>query len=258
MTPTLNQTLTRLWAWVLIVLLVGPFLLLPVQAVADQWRAPNIVPQRFGWRGFTTVFEDGLLVESLTNSAVVGVLAAVIGVAFAWPTARGLSELASARSIWLAILLPLLLPPLVIGEGLRVWFLRLGLADSILGIVLAHLVFVVPYATLVLAPGFTPELRSRESAAMVLTGDRTQRFWNITRPAMKRQLALALALGFTISWGQYGTSLGVGAGVPMLPLLLVPLVRSDPQVAAVLDLVLITPPLVALAISQRRLPVAEQ
>ena len=87
---------------------------------------------------------------------------------------------------------------------------------------------------------------------MVLTGNLSQRFFSVTLPALRRQLALALALGFTISWAQYGTSLGVGGGVPMLPLLLVPFIRSDPQVAAVLDVILIVPPLVALALSQSR------
>ncbi len=240
----------RLLVWSMIALLVGPFALLPIRAFADEWRAPNIIPQRFGLRGITRVVEDGLLVEAVSNSVIVGLVSAIIGVIFAWPAARSLASLGTARVAWLAILLPLLLPPLVVGEGLRVWFLRLGLADSLAGLVLAHLVFVMPYCILILTPGFTPELLRRESAAMVLTGDLRQRFFSVTLPALRRQVALALALGFTISWAQYGTSLGVGGGVPMLPLLLVPLVRADPQVAAVLDVVLIAPPLIALALSQ--------
>ncbi len=236
--------------WSTVILLVGPFSLLPIRAFADEWRAPNVVPQRFGLRGIQRVVEDGLLVDAVSNSIVVALGAALAGVILGWPAARSLSRLETPRLAWLAILLPLLLPPLVIGEGLRVWFLRIGLADSLLGLVLAHLVFVLPYCILILAPGFTPELTRREAAAMTLTGDRGRRFTSITLPALRRQIALALALGFTVSWAQYGTSLGVGGGVPMLPLLLVPLVRSDPQVAAVLDILLITPPLIALALSQ--------
>ena len=234
----------------MVLLLVGPFLLLPVRAFADEWRAPNVVPQRFGLRGIQRVLEDGLLVEAVVNSTVVALATALVGVVLAWPAARSLSNLETPRIAWLAILLPLLLPPLVIGEGLRVWFLRLGLADSLVGLSLAHLVFVLPYCILILAPGFTPELIRREAAAMTLTGDRRQRLGSVTLPALRRQVALAIALGFTVSWAQYGTSLGVGGGVPMLPLLLVPLVRSDPQVAAVLDMLLIAPPLLALALSQ--------
>lgn len=236
----------------MILLLVGPLLLLPVQAFADEWRAPNIVPQRFGFRGFDRVFNDGLLAEAVGNSIVVALASAVVGVVIAWPAARALSQLESPRTVWLIAILPLLLPPLVIGEGLRVWFIRFGLADSLVGLMLAHLVFVVPYCILILTPGFTAELRNREAAAMTLSGDVWQRLGSVTFPGMRRQVALALALGFTISWAQYGTSLGVGGGVPMLPLLFVPLVRADPQVAAVLDLIVIGPPLIALAISQRR------
>lgn len=249
-TPSAPAFVPRLLVWSMIALLVGPFLLLPIRAFADEWRAPNIIPQRFGLRGITRVAEDDLLVEAVGNSILVGLISAIIGVVFAWPAARSLASLNTARAAWLAILLPLLLPPLVVGEGLRVWFLRLGLADSLAGLVLAHLVFVLPYCIMILAPGFSPEVLRRESAAMMLTGDLRQRFFSVTLPALQRQVALALALGFTISWAQYGTSLGVGGGVPMLPLLLVPLVRADPQVAAVLDVVLIVPPLIALALSQ--------
>ena len=65
------------------------------------------------------------------------------------------------------------------------------------------------------------------------------------------RIAVAVVLGFTVSWSQYGTSLGVGGGIPMLPLVLVPFVRSDPQVAAVLDLVFLIPPFVLFASALR-------
>lgn len=61
----------------------------------------------------------------------------------------------------------------------------------------------------------------------------------------------ALALAFTVSWSQYATSLTAGGGTPMLPLVLVPYVRSDPQVAAVLTLVFLLPPVVALGVASR-------
>ena len=55
----------------MVVLLIGPFFLLPFQALADEWRAPAIIPQRFGLRGINRVLEDGLLVESVINSVLV-------------------------------------------------------------------------------------------------------------------------------------------------------------------------------------------
>ena len=62
-------------------------------------------------------------------------------------------------------------------------------------------------------------------------------------------LAVAALLGFLVSWSQYGLSLAVGGGTPMLPLLLVPYIASDPQVASVLALVFLAPALLAAGLS---------
>ena len=149
------------------------------------------------------------------------------------------------------VLSPILIPPLVIGEGLRFWFLRLELADNLVGIGLSHSVAVVPYMTLVLLPGFDQGLRRREEAGRVLGASRFEIWWELTSRMLAGRIAVAVVLGFTVSWSQYGTSLGVGGGIPMLPLVLVPFVRSDPQVAAVLDLVFLIPPFVLFASALR-------
>jgi putative spermidine/putrescine transport system permease protein len=62
---------------------------------------------------------------------------------------------------------------------------------------------------------------------------------------------VAALLGFLVSWSQYGLSLAVGGGLPMLPLVLVPYTSSDPQVAAALSLVFLAPAVVALLAAAR-------
>lgn len=54
------------------------------------------------------------------------------------------------------------------GTGLVTWLLRLGLADSIPGLVLAHLMYVLPYVVLTLVPVFGDRLRQLEEAAATL------------------------------------------------------------------------------------------
>jgi len=58
-------------------------------------------------------------------------------------------------------------------------------------------------------------------------------------------------LGFVVSWSQYGTTLGVGGGIPTLPLVLLPFLRADPQVSAVLSLLFVLPAMVAIGTSVR-------
>jgi putative spermidine/putrescine transport system permease protein len=233
---------TTTLAGTLALLFVAPLLVLAVQAFADSWRAPAIVPQRFGLRGARAVLRDPLIPAAIRNSTLVALLTVAGALMLAWPAARALAA-DGRKSLRLILIAPLLVPPLAVGEGLAPWFLRLGLADHLVAISLAHLVYVLPYMVLVLAAGFTNELHELEQAATSLGAGPLLRLRTVTAPVIRRQLALACALGFTVSWSQYGTSLAVGGGVPMLPIVLVPFVRVDAQLAAVLSLVFLLPPL---------------
>ena len=227
---------------------VGPLATLVVHAAADNWHGSALVPQAFGARGLRNTFDNPLVPAAIANSLLVATATVAIALTLAWSAARALAA-DGRRSLQLALLVPLLVPPLAIGEGLAPWFLRMGIADTLFAIVLAHLVTVLPYVTLALVPGFTPQLLEVEHAAATLGAGPIDRLRTATIPALRRHIALAVALGFTVSWSQYGTSLVVGGGIPMLPVVLVPYVRADPQIAAVLDLIFLAPPLTIVAIA---------
>ena len=242
----------RVVAIVVATMVVVSLVPLTVQAVADEWRAPALIPQRFGWRGIDAVLGDPLLPRAVLNSLVVATIAVALALAIGWPGARAIAAADRPGPLVVLIAAPLLVPGLVVGDGLSVWFLRLHLADHLLGVALAHLVYVLPYMILALAPGFTRQVLDAEEAASTLGASRPLRLATVTLPAVRSSLWLAIGLGFIISWSQFGTSLGVGGGLPMLPLVLVPFVHSDPQIAAVLDLVFLVPPLVVLFFAGRR------
>ena len=147
--------------------------------------------------------------------------------------------------------LPLVVPPYATGTGLAEWFLRLGLADTHAGLVLAHLVYALPYVVLVLAPAFEAGVAELEEAARTLGAGPARRLTLVTVPTVGPALAGATLLAFLVSWSQYGASLAVGGGLPMLPLVLVPFVGTDPQVAAALALLFLVPAVAALAVAAR-------
>ena len=231
---------------------LAPLLTLLLRAAADEWRSPAVLPQRYGTRGVEEAFADaGRTAEAIGNSALVAVTATALALALAWPAARVLGERRLRRPavVWVLLGLPLLVPPFATGTGLTEWFIRLGLADTLPGLVVAHLVPVVPYVLLILASAFGPEVRELEEAAAVHRAGPVRRLLLVTLPAVAPVLAVAALLGFLVSWSQYGLSLAVGGGTPMLPLELVPFVASDPQVAAVLALVFLAPAVAAVAVA---------
>lgn len=246
---------TRPVGLVLAAVTLGPLLVLPVQAAADVWRAPALLPQSWGTRGLEVVLSAGTgTLTAITNSLLVALATTLVALVLAWPAARWLATApATSRTPVLVLLaLPLLVPPLAVGAGLAEWFLRLDLTNSLPGLVLAHLVAVLPYVVVVLAPGFGPRLRAAEEAARTLGASRWQVLRLVSLPMLAPSVAVASLLGALVSWSQYGSSLGVGRGIPMLPLVLEPFVGRDPQVAATLSLVFLAPPVLALLATVRR------
>lgn len=242
-------------AWSLAALVALPLLLLPVWAAADVWRAPALLPQQFGTRGLDVVLAPGSdALAATANSLVVALVTVLVALVLGWPAARWLAVADARRRtlVLVVVALPLLVPPYAVGTGLTEWFLRLGLADTRTGLVLSHLVAVLPYVVVVLSTAFGPPVRRLEEAAAVLGAPPLTVLRRVTLPTVAPTLAVASLLGFLVSWSQYGTSLAVGAGIDMLPVLLEPFVGRDTQVAAALSLVFLLPPLVALAVTVRR------
>ena len=234
------------------VVFAAPLAVLPVQAVADQWRAPALLPGRLGTRGLQAAVGGGAG-GALVNSLEVAVAATTVALLLGWPAARALGDrrLRHPTPVLVLLAMPLLVPAYATGTGLTEWFLRLGLADGRLGLVLAHLTVVLPYIVLVLAFGFGERLNELEDMAATAGLGPARRLALVTLPAVRPTLAAAGVLGFLVSWSQYGLSLAVGGGLPMLPIVLLPFVGTDPQVAAALSLLFLAPAVAALAVAAR-------
>lgn len=248
----MSATSRSRWLTAVVVAAVAlPLLTLVLQAVADQWHAPAIVPQVYGTRGVHAVLDDPGLVAAVANSFLVAIAATATAMLLGWPVARLLSR-SHHRAIGIGLLtITLLIPQAAIGTGLATTFLRLHLAGSLAGLTIAHLIQVLPYVTIALTAGCTPQLTQNEEAAETLGVTGWARFRLVTLPAMAPAGLVAAALGFTVSWSQYGSSLVVGAGTPMLPLTMVPYLRTDPQIGATLTLLFLAPPAIAALLATR-------
>ena len=115
-------------------LFAAPLLVLVVQAFANEWRAPAIIPTEFGTRGFEAAFGQGNAAQALINSTSIALLTTGLALIIGWPAARALGhKRARQPAVIILVALPLLIPPFATGTGLAEWFIRLGIADTIVG-----------------------------------------------------------------------------------------------------------------------------
>ena len=233
-------------------LVAAPLLVLVVRAFADEWRAPALLPQQFGLRGVQIAF-SGSSAEAFGNSLLVATVTAMLALLLAWPAARVLGErrLRHPAPVFLLLAAPLLVPSYAVGTGLTEWLIRLGLDGTLPALIAGHLTFVLPYVVLVLLSGFGPRLVALEEVARVNGLSPSRRLLWVTLPAAAPTVGAAALIGFLVSWSDYGTSLAIGGGRPMLPVVLLPFVGADPQVAATLALLFLVPAVGVLAVAIR-------
>jgi putative spermidine/putrescine transport system permease protein len=103
--------------------------------------------------------------------------------------------------------------------GLHTIFVYTGLADTIVGVILVHLIPSAPYAILMLTVSFTRLDPDLEAQARTLGASSFEVMRFVTLPAIAPGLAVAGSFAFLISWSQYLLTLFIGGGrVLTLPL----------------------------------------
>lgn len=230
-----------------------PLALLLVWSVAGRWYFPALWPGEWSLRAWTAALSPGTQTwAALWGSVWVGGLAAVIGTALSVPAARALREWRGAGRAWLqaALLGPLILPAFASVMGIQVVFIRLGLADTHVGVVVAHLIPVVPYAVVLLTgvfAGYDPRL---EAVARTLGARPAQVWWRVTLPVILPGVLVTFLFAFLVSWSEYLLTLIVGgAQVLTLPLLLFSAVQGgDYAITGALALVYVLPTLLVFAL----------
>lgn len=223
-----------------------PILLLALWSFAQGWFWPALLPGGWTLRSWRYIFSaSGETREALLSSLGIAVIVAGLALAMSWPAARllALRRFRWRSRLFFLILLPVLAPPLASTMGMHLLFLRYGLADTVVGVVLAHLVPAVSYAIMVLIGSFSRLDQDLEAQARTLGAGRFQVWRYVTVPMLRPGLAVAGAFAFLISWAQYLTTLIIGGGrVQTLPLILVAFQRGgDQSMAAALSLVFLVP-----------------
>lgn len=240
------------------VIALGPILLLAVWSIAYSWFWPDLLPGSFSLRAWRYAFSpvarlDVALLTSLGIASIVAAISVVIG----WPAARviALADFPGKRLLLFLLLLPVLAPPLASTMGMHAVFLRYGVADTMAGVIMAHLVPCVPYAVLVLSGSFSRLETGLEDQARTLGAGVYQVWRYVTLPQLMPGVVVAAAFAFLISWSQYLPTLIIGGGsVQTLPLSLVAFQRSgDDSIAAVLSLIFLAPAVIVLLLAGRQM-----
>jgi putative spermidine/putrescine transport system permease protein len=240
----------------IVILVLLPVLPLALYSFAGRWLYPDVLPSDWSVRAWEYIARErsGVLEATLTSLAIAG-LVTVICIVLGVPAGRGLAALNPGPRAALEFLFfaPVIVPALAVALGLHIVFIRVGLADSIVGVVVAHLLPTLPYMVLVMASTFSNSNNELEYQARTLGAGPVRAFLIVGLPGAVPGVLTGALFVFLISWSQYALTLLIGGGrVLTLPLLLFAFASAgDLAVTAALGLVFLAPAVLILTLTAR-------
>lgn len=223
------------------------FLYIPILVlVALSFNANNVATI---WTGFSTdwyrvVLENPNILRATKNSLVVASLATLVSTIVATAAAVGMAgRKFRGQNLFNGIVgLPLLVPEIVTAVASLLFFLSIGLELSLLTVIIAHVVFCIPFAYLPIRArleGMDPKLME---AAADLYANPWRTFVRVTLPLLMPGIISGAMLAFIISMDDFVITFFVaGAGATTLPVYIFGMIRIGitPEVNAISTLLFV-------------------
>lgn len=220
----INIVLRMIFIAITIAFVLVPILLLfKISVSAPQdilTQHPPFLIKNFTWNHWTKVLAAGHIWVPLGKSMVVATTVALLAILIAAPAAYVISRL--PRKIKYVVLLAIfstrMFPEVGIALPISVTFVRWGLVDTNLGLVLAHLIKVLPLMAWILTGTFDSIPKDLEQAAMVDGCGKVQAMVIVVLPLALAGMAAGSILCWLESWNEFTYAVYLCLATSTLPI----------------------------------------
>lgn len=236
--------------------LIAPLVVIILWSFAENWPWPEIFPSNFGLRGWTYFFDpSSKSVSTLLFSVFLSFVVTLVTLAITIPAAKALAfyHFKGKKFIEILVFAPVIVPTITVAMGIHVQFIKMGLANSFIGVVLIQLIPCIPYSIMILKSVFEIIGENMEIQARVLGASPYQTFYYVTFPMILPGVISAGSMAFIVSFSQYFLTLLIGGGkIITFSMLMFPYVQSgDRMMGSVYSIVFILTTLLFLIIMEK-------
>lgn len=181
------------------------FLLAPIAAILplafNSSIFLNYPIESFSSRWFSELQTNEVWRRSIINSLIIGSGATVIATVLGTLAALGLrnSQLPFGNAIRTTFLMPMVVPAVVLGVGMQMLYGRIGLANSYLGVMVAHSVLCIPFVIVSVSGSLAAMDPWLERAASSLGASPTRVFRRVTLPIIMPGMLTGAVFAFATS-----------------------------------------------------------
>jgi ABC-type spermidine/putrescine transport system permease subunit II len=197
----------------------------------------------YSLKWFEALFSNLRTLDALWTSIWLGTLAALaatfLGLCAALAVMR--HRFPGRRAFLALIALPMVVPGIVLGVSLLLFWRSLGFKTGFTSLLMGHTLLGLPYCTFILMASLARFDRTLEDAARGLGAGETAVLLRVVLPNITPGLLGALLFGFTISIGEFVVSFFLtSAGITTLPIRIYSIVKVGitPEINAVSTLIL--------------------
>ncbi|MFC3107655.1 ABC transporter permease [Undibacterium arcticum] len=200
----------RIWFFLLrgFNLLVLVFLVLPILVIIPLSFSDSSFLS-YPMPGVSLRWYDNLIhseewIRAAKNSFIVAPLATVIATVLGTLAAVGLNKADfTGKGLLMAILIsPMVVPVVVVGVGVYLFFAQIGLADSYTGLILAHAALGAPFVVTTVSATLQGFNHNLVRASMSLGAGPLRTFWRITLPVIAPGLISGALFAFATSFDE--------------------------------------------------------
>lgn len=238
---TLQDWIFRGYSLLIYIFLFAPILVVVMTSFNPTGRAT--IPREFTTEWYANLLEDSQLMRALWISLVVGVVSAIFSALLGLSAAYGLSryKLPGRGAAQGMFYLPMLVPAVVSGVSMLMWFRKIGIDLGWASIILTHIVVTLPFTLTIILTSFAGFDARLEEAAMDLGATPWRTFRFITLPIVMPGVLGGALMAFTLSFDEFVLTLFTsGGGVQTLPIVVYNRIRYllSPEINAIATLVM--------------------
>lgn len=245
------QSLTeRAWFFILrgLNLLTLLFLMVPILVIiplsfADSTFLSYPMPG-FSLRWYENLFESDEWIRAAKNSFIIAPAATVLATVLGTLAAVGLNKAEfRGKGLVMAVLIsPMVVPVVVVGVGVYIFFAQIGLSETYVGLILAHAALGAPFVVTTVSATLQGFNHNLVRASLSLGAGPMYTFFRITLPVIAPGLVSGALFAFATSFDEVVITLFVaGPGQSTLPRQMFSGIRENisPTIAALATILIV-------------------
>ena len=194
---------------VTLVFLVLPIVVSIMMSFDGREYLGKFPPPDYSLHWYARFFSDAYYLRGLKTSVIIAVVATVVSTTAGVSAAIVLDryEFPGKAALEALFLSPLVVPAVVIGFALLLFFALLGVFDGFTRLLGGHIIITLPYTVRTTLAGLVGIRKTLTEAAMSLGANERRAFWDVTFPLARTGMIAGAVFAFAFSMDDVAVSL---------------------------------------------------